>query len=75
MARERHVPTPARFAQEWLTPQTPLPNLYLTGQDIATDGVTGAVLSGLLTAGAIDKRVWLATAGSVVAGALQAITA
>ena len=67
--------TPARFAQEWLTPQTPLPNLYLTGQDIATDGVTGAVLSGLLTAGAIDKRVWLATAGSVVAGALQAITA
>ena len=60
---------------ELRTPQTPLPNLYLTGQDIATDGVTGAVLSGLLTAGAIDKRVWLATAGSVVAGALQAITA
>jgi len=66
--------TPARFAQKWLTPQTPLPNLYLSGQDVATDGVTGGVLSGFLTAGAIDKRVLLANAGGFMAASVQAIT-
>jgi len=66
--------TPSRFAQYWLTPKTPLPNLYLSGQDIACDGVTGAVLSGLLTAGTIDKCVWLAEGPTLAAAAIQTMT-
>ncbi|AXI04089.1 phytoene desaturase family protein [Aquirhabdus parva] len=38
-----------RFKQDWLRPQTPIKGLYLTGQDILTAGVTGALMSGLLT--------------------------
>ncbi len=48
--------TPARFAQKWLRPQTFVDGLYLTGQDIVTCGVAGAVISGVLTASAILKR-------------------
>lgn len=44
---------PARFEQRFLRPRTPLRNLYLTGQDICTCGVGGALLSGFLTASAI----------------------
>ena len=31
--------TPSRFRQRWLRPQTPIPGLFLTGQDIASCGV------------------------------------
>ena len=42
---------PARFCEDdWLRPETPLPGLLLTGQDITTLGVTGALMSGILTA-------------------------
>lgn len=44
---------PARFEQRLLRPRTPLRNLWLTGQDIVTCGVGGALLSGYLTASAI----------------------
>lgn len=44
---------PLRFEQKFLRPKTPLRNLYLTGQDICTCGVGGALLSGFLTASAI----------------------
>jgi all-trans-retinol 13,14-reductase len=44
---------PARFEQRLLRPKTPLRNLWLTGQDIVTCGVGGALLSGFLTASAI----------------------
>lgn len=66
--------TPARFSMPWLVPSTPLPNLYLAGQDLVTDGVVGGVLSGFLAAGTIDKRVWLMEAGTLIAAALQALT-
>ncbi|HNB50162.1 MAG TPA: hypothetical protein PK332_12400, partial [Chitinophagales bacterium] len=46
---------PSRFAKEYLKPQTPIKNLYLTGQDIVTVGIAGALLSGILTASAITK--------------------
>ncbi len=45
-----------RFDQKFLRPQTPIKNLYLTGQDVVTCGVGGALASGLLTASAITKK-------------------
>ena len=48
--------TPERFALKFLRPKTPVKNLYLTGQDIATCGVGGALMSGVLTASAILKK-------------------
>lgn len=41
---------PSRFRQSWLRPDTPIKNLYLTGQDIVTCGVGGALSAGVLTA-------------------------
>ena len=41
--------TPERLRQDWLTPRTRIPGLWLTGQDILTCGVTGAMMAGLLT--------------------------
>jgi len=48
--------TPQRFHQRWLRPQTDIKNLYLTGQDILTVGVTSALFSGLVTASSILKK-------------------
>ena len=41
--------TPSRFRQKWLKPQTPIKNLYMTGQDITTVGLPSALMSGVLT--------------------------
>ena len=41
--------TVERFRQDWLGPRTRIPGLWLTGQDTLTCGVTGAMMSGLLT--------------------------
>eukprot|EP00854_Cymbomonas_tetramitiformis_P004712 gene4712-5765_t len=42
---------PERFEEDdWLRPQTKIPNLFLTGQDVTTLGVTGAMMGGILTA-------------------------
>ena len=48
--------TPHRFHQRWLRPQTDIKNLYLTGQDVITVGVTSALFSGLLTASSVIKK-------------------
>lgn len=48
--------TPSRFRQRWLRPQTPIKGLFLTGQDITTVGLTGALFAGLLTCSAIFKK-------------------
>ena len=45
--------TSERFRQKWLHPKTEINNLYLTGQDITTVGLTSALFSGLLTASSI----------------------
>ncbi|MCC6768130.1 MAG: FAD-dependent oxidoreductase, partial [Bacteroidia bacterium] len=47
---------PARFKKDFLRPQTPIKNLFLTGQDIVTVGIGGALMSGVLTAAAITKK-------------------
>jgi len=41
--------TPERMRQKWLRPKTSIPGLWLTGQDILTCGVTGAMMAGMLT--------------------------
>lgn len=48
--------TPQRFQLKWLKPKTPIQGLYLTGQDIVTDGVAGALFSGVLTSSWILKK-------------------
>lgn len=41
--------TVERFKQDWLHPQTPVKNLYLTGSDIVTAGIGGALMGGVMT--------------------------
>ena len=48
--------TPERFRLRSLTPQTSVRNLYLTGQDVASLGVAGALFGGAITASAILGR-------------------
>jgi len=40
---------PKRFEQNWLRPKTSIPGLYLTGQDVLTCGVGGAMMAGVMT--------------------------
>lgn len=51
--------TPERFRLKWLRPHTPFKNLYLTGQDILTVGIGGALFSGIITASTIMKKNYL----------------
>ena len=48
--------TPERFQTRVLRPKTPIRNLYLTGQDIVTLGVAGAMLGGVVTASYLLRR-------------------
>lgn len=48
--------SPQRFAQDWLRPATAIGGLYLTGQDVATDGVIGALVGATLCASVILGR-------------------
>ena len=41
--------TPERYKYKWISPKTPIKNLYLTGSDAATLGVVGAMMGGLIT--------------------------
>jgi all-trans-retinol 13,14-reductase len=45
--------TPARFRMRGLRAATPVPGLYLTGADLISLGVTGALYSGLTTSSAV----------------------
>jgi len=48
--------TPARFRLRSLGAQTPVRNLFLTGQDVTCLGVTGALFGGAIAASAILRR-------------------
>lgn len=48
--------TPARFMQPWLRAQSPIKNLYLSGQDVVTCGIVGALTSGFLTVSSMSTR-------------------
>ncbi|AOS96090.1 Phytoene desaturase (lycopene-forming) [Microbulbifer aggregans] len=45
--------TPGRFSQSWLRPKTRIKGLYLTGQDIMSCGVAGAMYGGVVAAQAV----------------------
>ena len=47
---------PARFAERGLRPKTSVPGLWLTGQDICTCGIGGAVAGGYLTVSRIAGK-------------------
>lgn len=44
---------PERLAQNWLGPRTRFKGMWMTGQDVLTSGVAGAMMAGLLTTTAI----------------------
>ena len=50
--------TPRRILSEALSPSTPVPGLFLSGQDVMTPGIAGSLWAGLLTAAAIDPRIY-----------------
>ena len=50
--------TPRRIMSDALSPRTPVPGLFLTGQDTLSPGIAGSMWSGLLTAAAIDPRIY-----------------
>ncbi|MGB2247157.1 MAG: phytoene desaturase family protein [Alcanivorax sediminis] len=60
--------TPERFEQDWLKPKTRIPGLYLTGQDIMTCGVVGAMIGGLLTTIAVGGAKSLPLAKKMFVG-------
>lgn len=44
---------PERFQQAWLRPKTRIKGLYLTGQDVLSCGVGGAMMGGVLSAASV----------------------
>src|SRR4051794_10166150 len=48
--------SPNRFRQTWLRANTPINGLYLSGQDVSTDGIIGALVGGVLASSAILGR-------------------
>jgi all-trans-retinol 13,14-reductase len=57
---------PARFAVRALRPRTKIPGLYLTGADICTAGVGGALMGGVLAASVVTRKNLV---GAILAGA------
>ncbi|WP_375201467.1 phytoene desaturase family protein [Hyphococcus sp.] len=49
--------TPARMLSDALRMKTPLKGLYLSGQDVLSPGVPGAMWGGILCASSIDPKV------------------
>jgi all-trans-retinol 13,14-reductase len=50
--------TPRRMLSDALAARTPVSGLFLTGQDVMTPGIAGALAGGMLGAAAIDPRVY-----------------
>lgn len=40
---------PSRFKQSWIHPKTEIKNFYLTGSDVLTAGIGGALMGGVMT--------------------------
>lgn len=50
--------TPRRMLSDALNARTPVPGLFLSGQDVMIPGIAGALSGGMLGAAAIDPRVF-----------------
>ena len=50
--------TPARVMCDGLRAKTPIPGLHLTGQDVASPGIPGALWGGRLSAASVDPKVF-----------------
>jgi len=50
--------TPERVMCDALRARTPIPGLYLAGQDVASPGVPGALWGGLFAAASVDPKVF-----------------
>jgi len=51
-------PSPRRFLCAALRAETPMAGLYLTGQDVGSPGITGAMMGGMLAAAALEPKVF-----------------
>ncbi|MGP1352512.1 MAG: phytoene desaturase family protein [Parasphingopyxis sp.] len=49
--------TPERVMCDALRAKTPIPGLYLAGQDVVSPGIPGALMGGLLAATSVDPKV------------------
>jgi all-trans-retinol 13,14-reductase len=50
--------SPRRFLSNALNVRTPVPGLFLTGQDVTSPGVTGAMMGGVLSAASIEHQIY-----------------
>ncbi len=50
--------TPRRMLSDALNARTPVPGLFLSGQDVMSPGIAGALSGGMFGAAAIDPRVF-----------------
>jgi phytoene dehydrogenase-like protein len=49
--------SPRRFMSGALRAKTPVTGLYLTGQDVASSGIMGAMMGGVLAAAALEPKL------------------
>ena len=50
--------TPERTVSDALRARTPIPGLFLAGQDVVSPGIPGALWGGLLSAASVDPKVF-----------------
>jgi phytoene dehydrogenase-like protein len=50
--------SPRRFLSDALHAKTPVTGLYLTGQDVGTAGIVGAMMGGMLSAAALEPKLF-----------------
>ncbi|QLC20763.1 NAD(P)/FAD-dependent oxidoreductase [Parasphingopyxis sp. CP4] len=50
--------TPERVMCDALQAKTPIPGLYLAGQDVASPGIPGALMGGVLSAASVNPKVF-----------------
>jgi all-trans-retinol 13,14-reductase len=50
--------SPRRFLCASLHARTPVAGLYLTGQDVGSTGITGAMMGGVMAAAAVEPRLF-----------------
>jgi len=58
--------TPKRFRATCTQPRTPIEGFYITGQDVCSAGIAGAMFGGYSCAFAIDFRIFLKNIGALV---------